>query len=115
MRKRVLSLLGVAFVMGSIAFSAAVAAADNKIWTGQVVHVSTTNIKVWNGEGCGQTISFLVVPRFNHILSDEGNTTYQMTDIKPGMWVTVYYDQNALGARHADQIVVLHNGTTLNG
>jgi hypothetical protein len=115
MRQYVLATLCAAFVAGSIALCASTASADNKIWTGQVVHVSTTNIKVYNGEGCGQTISFLVVPRFNHVLSDEGNTTYQMTDIKPGMWVTVYYDQSALGARHADEIMVLHNGATING
>jgi hypothetical protein len=113
MRHYILSILCATFVLSAVSISASAALADNKIWTGQVVHVSTTNIKVHNGEACGETISFVVVPKFNHILSDEGNTTYQMTDIKPGMWVTVYYDQSALGVRHADEIMVLHNGTVI--
>lgn len=109
MRKYILALLCVSFVARVLSLSVSSAAADNKIWTGQVVHVSTENIKVHNDEG-DQTLSFLLVPKFDQIFSDEGTTTYQMADIKPGMWVTVYYDQSALGARHADKIIVLHTG-----
>lgn len=117
MRKYILALLSGSFVASLLFLSASSALADNKIWTGQVIHVSTTNIKIENDQGvqtCDQVLSFLLVPRFNQVFSDEGNTTLQMTDVKPGMWVTIYYDQSALGARHADKIVVLHNGLQIN-
>lgn len=117
MRKYIVTILRASFVASLLWFSASSALADNKVWTGQVMHVSTTNIKVENGEGvqtCDQVLSFLLVPKFNQVFSDDGNTTLQMTDIKPGMWVTIYYDQSALGARHADKIVVLHNGLQIN-
>ncbi len=88
------------------------ALAVNKVWTGRVLHVSTDNIKVVNPKG-HVTLSFLIVPRFKQIFSSDGKTTYQMADIKPGMWVTIYYDQNALGARHADKIILLKNGKVI--
>ena len=85
------------------------AAAVNKIWTGYVVHVSTDNIKVINTQGT-QTLSFLILPKFNQIFSDDGKTTYQMSALKRNMLVKVYFDQNLLGSRHADKIYVLNNG-----
>ena len=84
------------------------AAAVNKIWTGYVVHVSTDNLKVINTQGT-QTLSFLILPKFNQIFSDDGKTTYQMAQLKRNMLVKVYFDQNLLGARHADKIYVLNS------
>jgi hypothetical protein len=109
MRKYLLALICAATVAGALVFSTTPAQAINKIWTGQVVHVSTENIKVHNSEG-NVTLSFLVLPRFDQIFSDDGKTTYQMRKLLPGTWVTVYYDQNLLGARHADKIIVLRTG-----
>jgi hypothetical protein len=39
----------------------------------------------------------------------DGKTTYQMKRL-PGKRARVYYDDRALGIRHADRIVVMHNG-----
>jgi len=89
-------------------FQPAPAAAVNKIFTGYVVHVSTDNIKVINTQGA-QTLSFLILPKFNQIFSDDGKTTYQMSQLKRNMLVKVYFDQNLLGSRHADKIYVLNN------
>ncbi len=82
------------------------------IWTGRVEHVSTQNIKVYNPTA-KQSLSFLLVPKFSSVFSDDGKTTIQMSTIKPGMWVKVYYDQKALGARHADKIVMMKNGEAM--
>lgn len=75
-------------------------------FTGIVDHISTTNIKVTDPKH-NETVSFLLVPRFNKIFSSDGKTTYQMAAIKPGQYVKVYYDQKALGTRHADRIILL--------
>ncbi len=77
------------------------------VFEGNVVHVSTDNIKVKNSS---QTLSFLLLPHFNRIFSSDGKTTVQMSKLKPGTLVKVYYDQKALGARHADHIVMLAPG-----
>ena len=74
------------------------------VFEGNVVHVSTDNIKVKNNT---QTLSFLLVPHFNRVFSSDGKTTIQMTKLHSGSLVKVYYDQKALGARHADHIVLL--------
>ncbi len=109
MSKYILILLCASFVAGVLSVSPSSALVGSNIWTGEVVHVSTTNIKVYNTEG-DQTLSFLLVPKFDKVFSDDGTTTLEMADIKPGMWVTVYYDQKALGVRHADKIIVLRSG-----
>ena len=89
------------------------ASADTNYWTGYVVHVSTENIKVENSEKT-QTLSFLLVPKFKQVFSDDGKTTYQMAQVKPGMIVRIVYDQDLLGARHADKIFVVNaNGQVL--
>ena len=89
------------------------AAADTNYWVGYVVHVSTTNLKV-EDKAKAQTLSFLVLPHFKQVFSDDGKTTYQMAQLKPGMIVRVVYDQDLLGARHADKVYVLNtNGQTL--
>jgi hypothetical protein len=80
-------------------------ASPNAYFTGTITHVSTSNIKVKNSGG--QELSFLIVPKFKNIWSEDGKTTYQMSFLKPGTPVKVTYDQSAMGARHADKIVVL--------
>lgn len=94
------------------ALAYAPALATNKIWYGSVEHVSTNNIKVQNPNG-NVTLSFLLVPKFKQIFSDDGKTTVQMAKLKNGMWVKVYYDQNLLGARHADKIIILKSRTEI--
>ena len=84
-----------------------VQAMHNAYWTGTITHISTENLKVKNSGG--HELSFLVVPKFKNIWSENGKTTYQMAYLKPGMEVKVTYDQKALGARHADKIVVLRD------
>jgi hypothetical protein len=79
-------------------------AVKTSVFEGNVVHISTDNIKVKNQT---QTLSFLLVPKFDRVFSSDGKTTYQMKDVRPGQLVKVYYDQKALGARHADRILVL--------
>ena len=112
MRNVIIALFCAAAITEAVTGTLRQAKADTNIWTGQVVHISTTNVKVENREG-RETLSFLVVPRFKQIFSDDGKTTYQMASLKPGTWVTIYYDQDALGARHADKIVVLSTGQKL--
>jgi hypothetical protein len=114
MKTAIAGVMGAVFAAASITFvTPAPAAADTNFWTGYVVHVSTTNIKVEN-KAKTQTLSFLLVPKFKRVFSDDGKTTYQMAQIKPGMIVRVVYDQDLLGARHADKIYVLDaRGQTL--
>lgn len=76
------------------------------LFYGNVVHVSMQNIKVHNPK-TGETLSFVILPKFNQIFSGDGKETYQMKDIHRGAYVKIYYDQKALGARHADTIYVM--------
>jgi hypothetical protein len=75
---------------------------------GITVHVSTNNIKVQNPK-TKQTLSFLILPKFDQVFSADGKTTYQMSKVKAGQYVGIIYDQSALGARHADKIYLLTN------
>ncbi len=109
MRHFTLAAVCAALIALAASLATAPAQADTHVWTGQVMHVSTSNMKVHNTDG-GETLSFLLVPKFKQVFSDDGKTTVQMADLKPGAWVTVYYDQDLLGARHADKIVILNNG-----
>lgn len=105
--KRITVVLGIAMAIASMSLvNSRPAVADTNYWTGYVVHVSTTNIKVEN-KAMTQTLSFLLVPKFKQLFSDDGKTTYQMASLVPGMIVKVVYDQDLLGARHADKIYVL--------
>ncbi len=76
------------------------------LFYGNVVHVSLQNIKVHNPK-TGETLSFVILPKFNQIFSGDGKETYQMKDIHAGDYVKIYYDQKALGARHADTIYIM--------
>jgi hypothetical protein len=83
-----------------------VSAAPPNVFVGQVQHVSTDNIKV---SGNGQTLSFMLVPRFDQVFSSDGKTTRQMAQIHNGDYVKVFYDQKMLGTRHADKIFLLRS------
>jgi hypothetical protein len=84
-------------------------ATTTPMFLGTVVHVSTDNIKVKDRKS-GQVLSFVLVPHFKSVFSSDGKTTAQMSALTPGTPVTVYYDQKALGVRHADRILI--NGST---
>lgn len=79
-------------------------------WTfyGITVHVSTDNIKVQDPR-TKQTMSFLLVPKFDQVFSANGKTTYQMRKVKAGQYVAVVYDRKALGSAHADKIYLMDN------
>jgi hypothetical protein len=74
---------------------------------GTLVHISTNNIKV-KDDKTGKELSFLLLPHFDQIFSDDGKTTYQMKALHSGQLVKVFYDQKLLGQRHADRILVLN-------
>jgi hypothetical protein len=83
-------------------------------FSGIVNHVSSNNLKVTDPKA-HETLSFLIVPKFKQVFSDDGKTTYQMSAIKPGQYVKVYYDQKALGQRHADRILLLRQSNKVKG
>jgi hypothetical protein len=104
----VLPILATAIVAPAPSQAATVGSA----WVeGTLVHISTSNIKV-KDDKTGKELSFLLVPHFDQIFSDDGKTTYQMKALHSGQLVKVYYDQKLLGARHADRIVVLSRKQT---
>jgi hypothetical protein len=84
------------------------------VFSGIVNHVSSNNIKVTDNRS-HQSLSFLILPKFNQVFSSDGKTTYQMTAIKAGQYVKVYYDQKMLGSRHADRILLLTQGNLIKG
>ena len=81
-------------------------------FSGIVDHVSANSIKVTDPVS-HQSLGFLILPKFDQVFSADGKTTYQMKAIKPGQYVKVYYDQRALGARHADRILLLRQNNTV--
>jgi hypothetical protein len=83
-------------------------AMTNSTFYGIVVHVSSNNIKVQNPK-TKETLSFLIVPKFDQVFSADGKTTYQMKAVKAGQYVGIIYYQKALGVRHADKIYLLTN------
>ena len=100
------ALSGAALAVGMSLAAAPASAMTNSTFYGRIDHVSSDNIKVTDPRN-GQSLSFLLVPKFKQIFSDDGKTTYQMSFLRPGTPVEVLYDQKALGARHADKIIVL--------
>jgi hypothetical protein len=96
-----------AILLGAVFLShAAPASAKTDIFNGIVRHVSTDNIKVYDPVS-KKTVGFAILPKFNKIFSDKDKTTYQMSAIKPGQYVKVYYDRSFLGLPHADRIYLL--------
>ena len=83
-------------------------AAATSTFYGITVHVSTQNIKVQNPK-TKETLSFMIVPKFDQVFSADGKTTYQMSKVKAGQYVGIIYDQKGLGVRHADKIYLLDN------
>jgi hypothetical protein len=105
MRTLALFLLG--SLLTGLAVSPAVAGTVGSAnFSGIVVHVSDNNLKVQDPK-TQQTLSFLIVPKFDQVFSSNGKTTYQMKAIKAGQYVKVYFDQKLLGQRHADRILLL--------
>ena len=104
-------LLSLVCAAALFAPQAALAGQTNNFY-GEVVHVSTTNVKVYDPKA-KQTLSFVVTPEFDQVFSDNGKSTYQMKDLKHGQYVRVVYDQKALGIRHADKIFILNNANEL--
>jgi hypothetical protein len=105
-----LSLLLMALFLGNLAVAVPASAnVGSANVSGIVNHVSDNNIKITDGQG--HQLSFLIVPKFDQVFSDDGKTTYQMHAIKAGQYVKIYYDQKFLGQRHADRILVMtqHN------
>jgi opacity protein-like surface antigen len=107
-----LSILQASAAALAVAFAAAVAqptiAMTTTTFYGITVHVSSQNIKVQDPK-TKQTLSFVLVPKFDQVFSADGKTTYQMSKIKAGQYVGVIYDTSALGIRHADKIYLLTN------
>jgi hypothetical protein len=104
-----LTVGGLALAIVAVAYAPARAA---NIVYGYVQHVSTTNLKIQQSH-TKQSLSFLLVPKFDQIFSSDGKTTYQMKDVKAGTFVKVYYDQKGLGARHADKIYIYRSGSPI--
>lgn len=83
-------------------------AMTNSTFYGITVHVSSQNIKVQDPR-TKQTLSFMLVPKFDQVFSADGKTTYQMSKVRAGQYVGIIYDQKALGVRHADKIYLMNN------
>ncbi|HEY8314919.1 MAG TPA: hypothetical protein VIG51_12230 [Candidatus Baltobacteraceae bacterium] len=102
---RTIIIPAVAFVLAAMGPQVASAAST---FYGITTHVSTTNIKVRNPK-THQTLSFVLLPKFDQVFSDDGKTTYQMKNVHAGQYVRIIYDQEALGIRHADKIILLNS------
>lgn len=105
---RILRLLIALVFMGAVAAPQLAFAGKTNSFYGEVVHVSTENIKVYDPKA-KQTLSFVLTPKFDQVFSADGKTTYQMKNLKHGQYVRVVYDQKALGMRHADKIFIMNN------
>jgi hypothetical protein len=113
MRKYVSLFLAAAAMLSVPAFAAATEVGTAE-FTGIVDHVSSDNIKITDVKH-NKSLSFMILPKFDRVFSSDGKTTYQMRRIKPGQYVKVFYDQKALGARHADRILLLTQGNAVRG
>lgn len=105
---RMLGIVTALIFAASMAAPQIALAGKTNSFYGEVVHVSTENIKVYDPKN-KQTISFILTPKFDQVFSADGKTTYQMKNLKHGQYVRVVYDQKALGMRHADKIFVMNN------
>jgi hypothetical protein len=104
--------LFVALLAMVVGMAAPAFAKSDNTFSGIVRHVSMDNIKVYDPKN-KQTLGFVIFPKFDQIFSSDGKTTYQMKDIKAGQYVKVYYDQHALGARHANRIYLMKNNNAI--
>ena len=112
MNKHIGYVLAAALAAACFVPSAAQAKKPPATFSGIVNHVSANNIKVTDTKS-GQTLGFVLLPKFDRVFSGDGKTTYQMKDIKAGQYVKVYYDQKLLGTRHADRIILLRQNNTV--
>ena len=112
MLSRLLQITAIAVI--ALAPIAAQAKVGSATFSGIVNHVSSNNIKVTDNRS-HQSLSFLILPKFDQVFSADGKTTYQMRAVKPGQYVKVYYDQSLLGARHADRILLLTQSNAVKG
>ena len=110
------SLLFLSVAVAGLAFAPTFAQANvgSATFSGTVNHVSSNNIKVTD-DRTHQSLSFLLVPKFDQVFSADGKTTYQMRAIKAGQYVKIYYDQKMLGQRHADRILLLAQNNAVKG
>jgi len=113
MRKYLSLFLAAAAMLSAPSFAGATEVGSAE-FTGIVNHVSSNNIKVTDVKH-NKSLSFLLVPKFDQVFASDGKTTYQMDHIKAGQYVKVFYDQKALGARHADRILLLTQGNGVKG
>jgi hypothetical protein len=104
--------LAAALALTAFVPTGALAKVGSANFSGIVEHVSSNNIKVTDPK-THQSLGFLILPKFDQVFSADGRTTYQMKAIKPGQYVKVYYDQRALGARHADRILLVKQNNTV--
>ena len=74
---------------------------------GIVRHVTSNSIKV-DDPRTNQTLGFEVSGSIR-VVSGDGKTTFRMSDVRPGRYVGIIYDQKALGIRNADEIYLLTN------
>ena len=102
----------VAVLTMAVGMAAPAFAKSDNTFSGIVRHVSMQNIKVYD-PASKQNLSFVIFPKFDQIFSGDGKTTYQMKDIHAGQYVKVYYDQHALGVRHADRIYLMKNNNAI--
>jgi hypothetical protein len=102
------------FLAGLAVAPASAAKVGSANISGIVNHVSSNNIKVTNPM-THQALSFIILPKFDQVFSGDGKTTYQMSKIKAGQYVKVYYDQKFLGQRHADRILLLTQNNMVKG
>ena len=105
-------LLTAAVAVAALAPAGAETKVGSANFSGIVNHVSVNNIKVTDPR-THQSMSFLILPKFDQVFSEDGKTTYQMRAIHAGQYVKVYYDQRMLGGRHADRILVLRQNNSI--
>ncbi|MFN2461643.1 MAG: hypothetical protein ABR591_13310, partial [Candidatus Velthaea sp.] len=115
LRFRLAAIVAVgAFILVTATVALAAGKVGSASFNGEVQHVSTTNIKVMDPK-TKTAMSFLILPQFKRVFSSDGKTTAQMSSLHPGQYVKVYYDQKALGIRHADRILILNNANEKMG
>jgi hypothetical protein len=106
-RSSAIALLGAILVLPPVAAEAA-----TQTMIGVVTHVSTTDLTV--RDRSGQTIRFRSLPSFRNVFSKDGRSTYQMSALRPGTPVTVFYTR-VLGVPHASKILINGSVRTLRG
>ena len=105
-------LTAIALLGAALAVPPSTAQAATQMMIGRVKHVSSTDVTV-QGQG-GQVMKFRTLPAFKNLFSKDGRSTYQMSALRPGTPVTVYYNR-VLGVPHASKILINGSVRTLRG